>query len=73
MTTGIVEEVSKNSTLRRFYASDNYSFSVKKVWCLFLTILTTLFQTYSPGEKNGLKKLTEIMKNEQCIDERKKQ
>lgn len=34
MTTRIAEEVSRNLTLTRFYTSDNYSFSVKKVWCI---------------------------------------
>ena len=55
MTTRIAEEVSRNLTQRRLYASDNYSFSVKKIWCLPY-FLTTLFQNYSLGEKNDLKK-----------------
>lgn len=73
VTTRIAEEVSRNLTLKRLYASDNYSFSVKKVWCLFLSILSTLFQNYSLNEMmNGLKKLSETVKNEHCIDERGK-
>ena len=55
MTTRIAEEVSRNLTQRRLYASDNYSFSAKKIWCLSY-FLTTLFQNYSLGEKNDLKK-----------------
>lgn len=34
--------------------------------------LSTLFQNYSPSEMNGLKNLSEIVKNEPCIDERGK-
>lgn len=72
--TRIAGEVSRNLTLRRLYAFDNYSFFVKKVCCLFLSILSTLFQNYALGEMNGLKKkLSQIMKNEQWIDERRKQ
>lgn len=70
MTTRISEEVSRNLTLRRIYASDNYSFFVKKIWCLFLSILSTLFQNYSLGE-NTAQRLSGIIKNEQRTDERR--
>lgn len=71
--TRIAGEISRNLTLRRLYAYDNYSFFVKKVYCLFLSILSTLFQNYFLGEMNGLKKLSQIMKSEQYIDERRKE
>lgn len=54
-TTRTAEEVSRNLPQRSLYASDNYSFSVKKIWCLSY-FLTTLFQNYSLGAKNDLKK-----------------
>lgn len=54
--TRIAGEVSRNLTLRRLYAFDNYSFFVKKICCLFLSILSTLFQNYVLGEMNGFKK-----------------
>lgn len=63
MTIRIAEEVSRNLTVRRLQASDNYSFSVRKVWYLFLSILSILFQNYFWGEKNSFKKLSENMKN----------
>lgn len=66
------EEVSGNLTPERLHASDNHSFSVKWVWCLFLSILPVLFQNDSLSETNGLEKLSEIVKNEQCIDARGK-
>lgn len=72
MTTTIAEEVSRNLTLRRLCALDNYSFSVKKIWCLFLSILSTLFQNYSLGLKNDLKNLSEMVKNEHCIRRKQK-
>lgn len=71
MTTRVSEEVSRNLTLRRIYASDNYSFSVEKIWCLFQSILSTLFQNYSLGE-NTTQKLSGIMKNEQHTNERRR-
>lgn len=70
LTTRITEEVSRNDT-EKDLCSDNYSFSVKKLWFFFLSILSTLFQNHCLSEKNGLKNLSGIMKNEHCIDERR--